>query len=79
MKNPNFYYLKNLDIIENDLFEVNNAFDIYSLQKNKNKIFLCGSHEHKRNILTIFEFEKDNGECYEIIFWKYEDWNIDLV
>ena len=60
MKNPNFYYLKNLDIIENDLFEVNNAFDIYSLQKNKNKIFLCGSHEHKRNILTIFEFEKDN-------------------
>ena len=26
-----------------------------------------------------FEFEKDNGECYEIIFWKYEDWNIDLV
>ena len=26
-----------------------------------------------------FEFDKDNGECYEIIFWKYEDWNIDLV
>lgn len=58
--NPNFHYLKTFNIIQNDLFEVNNAFDIYALQKNKNKYYLCGSHEHKRHILEIFEFKEEN-------------------
>ena len=26
-----------------------------------------------------FEFEKDTGETYEIVFWKYEEWNINYV
>lgn len=26
-----------------------------------------------------FEFERDTGETYEIVFWKYEEWNINYV
>jgi hypothetical protein len=57
---PNFYYVKTFEILANDLFEINNAFEIYSLQKNKNIVYLCGSHEHRRHILEIFQFEKEN-------------------
>ena len=54
--NPNFLYKYTLDKIENDLFEINNAFDVYYLQKDKNKIYLCGSDELKRTYLQIYEF-----------------------
>ena len=26
-----------------------------------------------------FEFERDTGETYEIVFWKYEEWNLNYV
>ena len=57
MSNPHFIYQKTFDIIENDIFEINNAFDIYSLYKDKTKIYLCGSNEFNREILEIFEFK----------------------
>ena len=44
-KNPNFIYKKSFDIIEQDIFEINNAFDIYNLLEDKNITYLCGSHD----------------------------------
>ena len=55
--NPHFVYQQTFTMIENDLFEINNAFDIYSLQKDKNTIYLCGPNELERRILEIFEFK----------------------
>jgi hypothetical protein len=26
-----------------------------------------------------FEFKKESGEIYELVFWKSEDWNINYV
>jgi hypothetical protein len=50
LKNENPFFVKEttLDFIENSLFEMNNAFDIYSLQKNKDKIYLCGPNGNRR-------------------------------
>ena len=56
-ENPFFVKEKTLDIIENSLFEMNNAFDIYSLQKNKNIIYLCGANAFFRDNLVIYEFK----------------------
>ena len=55
--NPHFVYNNTFPIIENDLFEINNAFDIYSLQKDKNKIYLCGPNILNNTILDIFVFK----------------------
>jgi len=60
--NPHFVYKKTFKLIENDLFEINNAFDIYSLQKDKNKIYLCGANQFKKSILKIFEFKENKFE-----------------
>ena len=54
--NPNFIFKETFVCLENDLFEINNSFDIYSLQFDKTKIFLCGSNHHNRSIIDIFEF-----------------------
>ena len=62
MSNPHFIFNKSFYIIENDLFEINNAFEIYSLQKDKNKIYLCGGAEFWRAILDIFEFKGNSFE-----------------
>ena len=62
IQNPNFVYKNTFNIIENDLFEINNAFDIYSLQKDINKIYLCGSSEFAREIIDIFEFKGNKFE-----------------
>ena len=60
MSNPHFIYKKTFDIIENALFEIQNAFDIYSLYKDKNKIYLCGPNGFKGDKLDIFEFKGDS-------------------
>ena len=62
MSNPHFIFNKSFYIIENDLFEINNAFDIYSLQKDKTKIYVCGGAEFWRAILDIFEFKGNSFE-----------------
>ena len=58
--NPHFVYNNKFPIIESNIFEINNAFDIYSLQKDKNKIYLCGTQNINPNILTIFEFKREH-------------------
>ena len=35
-KNPNFRYKSTFNIIEQDIFEINNAFDVYNLLNDKN-------------------------------------------
>ena len=59
LKNENPFFVKEttLDFIENSLFEMNNAFDIYSLQKDKNIIYLCGPDGICRENLMICEFK----------------------
>ena len=57
--NPNFRYKYTFNEIENDIFEINNAFDIYFLQKDINKIYLSGSDEFKRENLDIYEFKNE--------------------
>ena len=59
LKNENPFFVKETTLyaIENSLFEMNNAFDIYSLQKDKNKIYLCGPNGHIRENLMIYEFK----------------------
>jgi len=56
-ENPFFVKQQNLNYIENSLFEMNNAFDIYSLQKNKNIIYLSGANGFHRENLVIYEFK----------------------
>ena len=59
LKNENPFFVKeaNIDFIENSLFEMNNAFDVYSLQKDKNIIYLCGPNGYLRANLMIYEFK----------------------
>ena len=59
LKNENPFFVKeaNIDFIENSLFEMNNAFDVYSLQKDKNIIYLCGPNGYLRENLMIYEFK----------------------
>ena len=56
-ENPFFVKEKTIYIIENGLHEKSNAFDIYSLQKNKNIIYLCGPSGNCRENLVIYEFK----------------------
>ena len=58
-ENPFFVKEKKINIIDNGLDEINNAFDIYSLQKNKNIIYLCGPNGNWRENLDIFEFKDE--------------------
>ena len=60
MSNPHFIYKKTFEKIECNLFEINDAFEIYSLYKDKSKIYICGGNELQRNILEIFEFKEGN-------------------
>lgn len=66
-KNPNFIYKKSFDIIEQDIFEINNAFDIYNLLEDKNITYLCGSHDLKREILLIFEFDFQKEDFKKVL------------
>ena len=45
-ENPFFIKQKTINIIQIGILEMNNTFDIYSLQKNKNIIYLCGTSLH---------------------------------
>ena len=57
--NPNFFFKYKFNNIENDIFEYNNAFDVYFLQKDKNKIYLCGSDSSSKINLKVYEFIKE--------------------
>ena len=57
--NPFFIKGKKINIIQNGLHEMNNAFDIYSLQKNTNLIYLCGPNGFWRENLEIYEFKDE--------------------
>jgi len=55
--NPFFVKEKTIKIIQIGILEMNNTFDIYSLQKNKNIIYLCGANLNSEKNLEIFEFK----------------------
>lgn len=57
--NPNMIYQKTINFLHNNILEINNAFDVYSLLANKNKYYLIGSSNHNRTNLDIYLFEKD--------------------
>ena len=69
-KNPNFRYKSTFNIIEQDIFEINNAFDVYNLLNDKNIIYLCGPHELRREIILIFEFDFKKENFKEILSLK---------
>ena len=69
-KNPNFRYKSTFNIIEQDIFEINNAFDVYNLLNDKNIIYLCGPHELRREIILIFEFDFKKENFKEILALK---------
>ena len=57
--NPNFIYQKTIsDLIHNDQYDIDNAFDIYSLLENENNIYLAGSNDSNPSQLSIYLFEK---------------------
>ena len=66
--NPNFIFHKEIrGLIHNDQYETNNAFDIYSLLNNKNKIYLACSDNDKPSYIKIYLF---NGGFQEILVLK---------
>jgi len=58
-ENPFFVKQKTVNIIHIGILEMNNTFDIYSLQKNKNIIYLCDSNLLDENNLLIYEFKDE--------------------
>ena len=54
--NPNFKYIEKTELITNDIFEINNPFDVYTLLNNECEIYLAGPNEFNPSILDIFVF-----------------------
>ena len=54
--NPNFKYKEKLELINDDLFEINNAFDVYTLLNDESKVYLAGTDNYNLFTLDIFIF-----------------------
>ena len=59
-KNPNFIFCEEIKgLLHSDQYEIDNAFDIYSLLEDENKIYLAGSTPFCPKNLSIYLFQKN--------------------